>query len=328
MLFALAFYQDALLQKCHRTVYAASILTTCLKSMQNIPTPEDYGWRKAGSDSWKPVWTLSDEASKACRELLKCGCKSGPLLCESRRCKCSAAGLPAPYCVIVAVCVRIKNVRSSLGYKMLMLKRGEAGKGGRWAKGPSMIFLLWGVVWNINDVIAMNCQYVYTKNLIYLYESLDKFMWFLLKIHCFVCYIILPLFSSHCFSQEITLGRDNWAKGARAKGARPFQYKAHTAWPPLPAKFQWVHVSQKNPSKLKYIVYYLELCPTKHVTIYIKWKVFFIYVLLSSLRCTHLCIKIKKVPKVWVTPFAQCAGPLFPSYWAKGATLRANLFGL
>ena len=34
-------------------------------------------------------------------------------------------------------------------------------------------------------------------------------MWFLLKIFCFVWYNILPLFSIHYFSQEITLGRDN-----------------------------------------------------------------------------------------------------------------------
>ena len=29
-----------------------------------------------------------------------------------------------------------------------------------------------------------------------------------------------------------------------------------------------------------------------------------------------------------VAPFAQCAGPLCPSYWANGAILGANLFGL
>ena len=57
-------------------------------------------------------------------------------------------------------------------------------------------------------------------------------------------------------------------------------------------------------------------------------KGFFISILLGSLQCTPLCIKIIKSTKVGVAPFAQCAGPLCPSYWAKGATLRANLFGL
>ena len=58
--------------------------------------------------------------------------------------------------------------------------------------------------------------------------------------------------------------------GARAKGVRPFQYKDDTAWPPLPANFQWVHMSHTNPSERMYLVYYLVLCPTTHVTIYIK----------------------------------------------------------
>ena len=58
------------------------------------------------------------------------------------------------------------------------------------------------------------------------------------------------------------------------KGDQAISYKDHTAWPPLPAHFQWVHVSQTNPSERKYLVYYLELCPTKHVTMYIKLKVF------------------------------------------------------
>ena len=62
-------------------------------------------------------------------------------------------------------------------------------------------------------------------------------------LFCVVHYI-LPLYSSYNFSQEITLGEiigykfptsTPWAKGARAKGGRPFQYKDHTAWPPLPA---------------------------------------------------------------------------------------------
>ena len=113
-------------------------------------------------------------------------------------------------------------------------ERRAKGAGGQ--RGPSMIFKLWHVVCNFNDVIVMNYEHMYTKNmnihlifildennrrqgvfwqqsyeykLIYLYESLDEFMWFLLKIFCFVWYIILPLFSSHYFSQEITLGRDN-----------------------------------------------------------------------------------------------------------------------
>ena len=49
-------------------------------------------------------------------------------------------------------------------------------------------------------------------------------MWFLLKILCFVWYIILPLFCSHYFSQEIIdlvshlypLGKEGQGKGGQA----------------------------------------------------------------------------------------------------------------
>ena len=68
-----------------------------------------------------------------------------------------------------------------------------------------------------------------------------------------------------------------WAKGARAKGAGPFKYKDHTAWPPLPANFQWVHISHTTSSERKYLVYYLVLCPTKHVTIYQMKGLFHIF---------------------------------------------------
>ena len=77
------------------------------------------------------------------------------------------------------------------------------------------------------------------------------------------------------------MGRDNrfslpplplGQNGPGQREGRPLQYKDHTSWPPLPANFQLVglHVSQTNPSEQKYLVYYLELCPTKHVTIYTK----------------------------------------------------------
>ena len=109
--------------------------------------------------------------------------------------------------------------------------------------------------------------------------------------------------------------------------ARPFQYKDHTVWPHLPTNFQCVHVSQTNPSEWKYLIYYLKLWSTKHVTINIKWMFFRIcFIKLSSMYT--LVYQNRKVPKVGVAPFARCAGPLCPSYWAKGATLRANIFGL
>ncbi|XP_071952428.1 uncharacterized protein [Antedon mediterranea] len=69
--------QDALLQHSNRSIYQTSIWTTSLQPQQNAPSPEDFGWTKTGS-TWTPVWTILPEASKACRELLKCGCKKLP----------------------------------------------------------------------------------------------------------------------------------------------------------------------------------------------------------------------------------------------------------
>ena len=142
------------------------------------------------------------------------------------------------------------------------------------------------------NALALNRRRgVYGNNLmnITLYnESLDEFMWFLLKIHCFLWCIILPLFSSHYFSQEITLGWDNrFSFPSPPLGQRgPGQFNTKTIQHgPLSANFQWIHVSQINPSEQKYLVYYLVLCPKKYVTIYIKWKGFF-----------HICfIKLSSV---------------------------------
>ena len=189
-------------------------------------------------------------------------------------------------------------------------ERRAKGAGGQ--RGPSMIFQLWHVVWNFNDVIVMNYEHMYTKNinihliyildknnrrqgvfwqqsyedkLIYLYESLDEFMWFLLKIFCFVWYIILPLFSSHYFSQEITLGRDNRLNfpplplGQREPGQRGpahFNTKTIQHGPLCPRTFDG-YIFHKLIPVNEIFVYYLVLCPTKYVTMYIKWKVFFIF---------------------------------------------------
>ena len=49
-----------------------------------------YGWRRE-ENSWRPFWTTMLEAATACRELLRCGCKSQPLC--SRKCKCHEASL-------------------------------------------------------------------------------------------------------------------------------------------------------------------------------------------------------------------------------------------
>ena len=149
-------------------------------------------------------------------------------------------------------------------------------------------------------------------------------------------YIILLLFSSHYFRQEITLGRDNRLNfpplplGQREPGQRGpahFNTKTIKHGPLCPRTFDGYIFHKLIPVNEIFVILPSimsnEVCHHVH-----QMKGFFIFILLSFLQCTHLCIKMKKVPEVRVDPFAQCAGPLCPSYWAKGATLRANLFGL
>lgn len=82
--------QDALLQHIRRVTYQGGIWSTCEKSEQNLPTPEGWGWTfSKDSQSWTPVWITRPVASKACSELVKCGCKSKSGC--STRCVCKKA---------------------------------------------------------------------------------------------------------------------------------------------------------------------------------------------------------------------------------------------
>ena len=82
--------QDALFQHTKRAIIQSNIWTTSLSSIQNIPSPREWGWKKE-DNSWKPVWMTIEEAAKACSELIKCGCKS-QRGCASH-CVCMKAGL-------------------------------------------------------------------------------------------------------------------------------------------------------------------------------------------------------------------------------------------
>ena len=47
------------------------------QSKQHAPKPDGWGWTPdEESQSWVPVWNTLPLASKACTELVKCGCKS------------------------------------------------------------------------------------------------------------------------------------------------------------------------------------------------------------------------------------------------------------
>ncbi len=54
---------------------------------QILPPAYDWGWNIT-NEKVSPVWMTIPEASKACQELIKCGCK----VCKTR-CKCRQFGL-------------------------------------------------------------------------------------------------------------------------------------------------------------------------------------------------------------------------------------------
>ncbi|XP_071477249.1 uncharacterized protein [Diadema antillarum] len=83
--------QDALLQHIKRVLYQSGIWTTCRQAQSAVPSPEGWGWTMEDGH-WAPVWLTIPEAAKACKELIKCGCRA-EAGCVSR-CKCSKAGLP------------------------------------------------------------------------------------------------------------------------------------------------------------------------------------------------------------------------------------------
>ena len=83
--------QDALHIYVNRSVYQASVWLKCLQAIQNLPTPELFGWKRADR-LWKPVWTNLPEAARSCRVLIKCGCKAEPLC--NKKCACKNHQLP------------------------------------------------------------------------------------------------------------------------------------------------------------------------------------------------------------------------------------------
>ena len=81
--------QGALMQHSKRAAYPAGIWCTSELSNQERPSPEGWGWSWDDKiRSWTPVWTTLPIASKACAELIKCGCKSKNVC--GARCGCKA----------------------------------------------------------------------------------------------------------------------------------------------------------------------------------------------------------------------------------------------
>ena len=80
----------ALVQHIKRAVYQAGYCWAQATTPSPVlPCPSEWGWKRKEPCSWEANWTSLPEATVACRELLRCGCKKG---CK-KNCKCSKAAL-------------------------------------------------------------------------------------------------------------------------------------------------------------------------------------------------------------------------------------------
>ena len=81
--------REALRQHIKRAAYQAGF---CWAQMMvctpELPSPSDWGWVHS-EHGWDICWTTLSEATVACRQLLRCGCKKG---CTGQ-CKCVKASL-------------------------------------------------------------------------------------------------------------------------------------------------------------------------------------------------------------------------------------------
>ena len=82
--------QAALVEHMKRAAYQAGhVWAQMFVAVPNLPSPSEWGWVQTANGGWEVKWTALPEASHACRELLRCGCKSG---CRNK-CKCVKAVL-------------------------------------------------------------------------------------------------------------------------------------------------------------------------------------------------------------------------------------------
>jgi len=76
--------QHALMQHTKRAAFQGGhVWGQCQITSPDLPDPGEWGWQKT-SGVWEPLWSILPEASRACMELIRCGCIKG---CTGR-CKC------------------------------------------------------------------------------------------------------------------------------------------------------------------------------------------------------------------------------------------------
>ena len=92
--------ENALFHHCQRAIYQTGVWGRCLETYQSLPVPSDFGWQRSNNSDvpWEPVWITNGEASKECREFVKCKCQ-GAAGCV--RCKCYTSNM---VCTMLCTC--------------------------------------------------------------------------------------------------------------------------------------------------------------------------------------------------------------------------------
>ena len=80
----------SLTQHIRRAAYQAGhIWGQMLIACPEVPDPGQWGWKQGQPHEWQPLWTMEEDISSICKELVSCGCKK---TCQGR-CKCFKAAL-------------------------------------------------------------------------------------------------------------------------------------------------------------------------------------------------------------------------------------------
>ena len=88
----------ALVEHTKRAAYQSGhVWAQMFVAVPKLPSPSEWGWLQTTNGGWEVKWTALPEASQACRELLRCGCKKG---CR-KQCKCVKAVLQ---CTALCLC--------------------------------------------------------------------------------------------------------------------------------------------------------------------------------------------------------------------------------
>jgi len=82
--------QGALVEHIKRSAYQSAIIWgQTLSPEPQSHSPGEWGWKQVNGE-WVPFWSALPEACKACKELIRCGCK---VACRGN-CKCFKTNLP------------------------------------------------------------------------------------------------------------------------------------------------------------------------------------------------------------------------------------------